>query len=49
VFFIAAAEEVTVALDESIVAEAREQIGPRGEQVEHASVVGRAGRRRRGL
>jgi hypothetical protein len=38
----AASDKITVALDASIVAQAREQIGPRGEQLEDAAVVERA-------
>jgi hypothetical protein len=39
---MAPAEKITVALDASIVAQAREQIGQRGDQLEDAAVVERA-------
>jgi hypothetical protein len=39
---MASAKKITVALDASIVAQAREQIGPRGAQLEDAAVVERA-------
>jgi hypothetical protein len=39
---MASEQKITVALDASMVAEAREQVGQRGEQLEDAAVVERA-------